>query len=74
MLNDRNRTMLNALERSQYVKRTKLRHRQSGRGMAGNAERALPGGALLKIDVKMDRLSECQANHEEKTEQHPPNS
>jgi len=74
MLNERDRAMLDELERNKNVKQTQRRNRQGGWSMTGNAERALAGGALLKIDVEVNRLSECQTNHEEKAEQHPPNS
>ena len=62
MLNERDRAMLDELERNKNVKQTQRRNRQGGWSMTGNAERALAGGALLKIDVEVNRLSECQTN------------
>jgi hypothetical protein len=74
MLNDQNRAVLNTLKGDRDMNRTKLRNRQRGWSVGRNAERALPGRALLKIEMEVDGLSKCQADHQKETEENSSSS
>jgi hypothetical protein len=66
--------MLDTLERDRHMNWTKLRNRQSGWTMRRNAERALSGGALLKIEMKVDGLSKRQTEHQKEAKEYSSSS